>query len=220
MSCHTTAGGIPQRYIRGTLAGAEVERFELHLLECAECRTVIRVDAASIASRSRGRRSRVAATVAVAAVAALVAFIMARPRSDLERLAQIDPPTFRGATIRAADSTTAAIDRGMAAYSRGEYAQAARDLRRSNDSSPGVSLYLGAALLATDQVPDAIAVLRRAVETPFSPYADDARLLAAKAWLRAGRTDSAVATLRGVKDAAPVAAHARALADSIRQLSR
>lgn len=220
MTCRATADGLPQKYVRGTLEGRELEEFERHLLECEACRSGVRAIAASgAAGRTRLRRSRLVTIASLAAAAGLVAIVM-RPRSELERLARVDPPAFRGATIRAGDTTTAAVDRGMAAYTRGEYALAARELRRSSDSSAGVSLYLGAALLAAGQSADAIVVLRRAVEAPFSPYADDARVVLAKAWLRAGVIDSALASLRGIRDGTPIAPHARALADSIERLGR
>jgi hypothetical protein len=210
------------RYVAGTLEVDDVERFELHLMDCAECREAVRAGAVT-RSALRGqlrpqsvRRTWTAGALAIAAGLLIVA-VVARPIDSIRALGEVEPPQFTGMGIRGSDDSVAIIDRGMAAYSRRDYAAAATALAASRDTSPGTAFYLGAALIGSGRDAEALTALRRAMATPMNPYAGQARVLAAKLWLRRSRADSALALLEAVQPGSPAAVAAGALADSVRR---
>lgn len=224
MNCLVLESDTPHRYVAGTLPEDEAERFEQHLLECAWCRDAVRLGAATrtaLLAETGGRRlPRTRWWAAAGAVAAgIMIFAFARRDDGLRALSTVQAPPFVGTEVRSigGDSTIAMIDRGIAAYANGDYERAARALQAAGDSSPGVSFYLGASLLARERPRDALVALRRATTPSENPYADDARILAAKAWLRESNGDSALAELRAVSRSSPAIRHADALADSIRR---
>jgi hypothetical protein len=217
MSCSIARQDTIHQYVAGTLGESDVEDFEVHLLTCAECRAAVNEGTAIRAAfahtppaarlgRTPGRR---AAWVGVFAVAAAAVFMIARMPRGGDRLAAFRPPTFAGVVVRGddSDSSRALVDSGMAAYVRGDFRVAARDLRRgaAADSSPGVTFYLAASLLADGNAGDAVAAGRRAYVPTANPFAADARVIVAKAWLRLGRFDSALVELNDVRRAADVA---------------
>ena len=232
MSCPT--GGVEDDaihgYVAGTLSPSETEALELHLLSCASCREVVRLGmairaelGAARARRQRDRRAAVAGFVVLAA-ASITFFALVRA-GERNGLAAFTPPTFAGVAVRRGadvDSVRAMIDGGMAAYQRREFTTAARLLGASAalDASPGVSFYLAVAQLANGDAPRAIESARRAGNPAGNPFAADAAIVAAKAWLRLGRPDSAVAELDGAPRDGPGSAHAAALLDSIRASKR
>ncbi|MEX2182229.1 MAG: hypothetical protein WD771_09325 [Gemmatimonadaceae bacterium] len=128
-----------------------------------------------------------------------------------------DPQPVRGG--RPASATAALIDRGMEAYLRGDYARAAARLTEAavEDSTPGVSFFLGASRLLTGDPARALPALEIAWSEIGGPFEVDARRLGAKAWLRLGRADSALAVLEPPRRGSSAAfVPLRALADSIR----
>lgn len=220
------------RYVAGTLSANEDEAFEAHLIGCADCQRTVRVGAGvrqvlragesrPLQARPRQARSRRAwlGAAVLAAAAALVLFI--RRDGAVPLLGRLTPPPFAGAPIRGArDATAALVARGMKAYSDRDYRAAARDLSSAaeRDASPSVAFYQGVSLLLANDPRGALAALRRAYEPAEGPYADDARLVAAKAWLRLRMADSALAELQRVSSVAR--ARAESFSDSIRAARR
>ena len=208
-----------QAYVAGTLPEAERDAFEVHILECAECRTLVREGAAlrvalreAVAAPAPRRTGWwIAGSLAAAAV---VAFFFLRPADPLARLARVEPPApFAGMRVRdAGDSTALRVDSGMALFNAGRYGEAAARLGPAAADAPAATFYLALSLLLAGRPADAIAPLAAAAHAQ-TPYAAEARLYLAKAWLRSGRADSALAAL-GAAD--PGDRAARALADSIR----
>ncbi|UCF21656.1 MAG: tetratricopeptide repeat protein [Gemmatimonadota bacterium] len=111
----------------------------------------------------------------------------------------------------------------MAAYARGDYRDAAELLSAALEAapSPGVSFYLGIARLEAGPAESALDAFRAALDPPKNPYAADAHFYLAKAWLRLGEADSALAHLNAVPpSAARLHDQASALADNVREVIR
>jgi tetratricopeptide (TPR) repeat protein len=225
VECPTRAqGDAVHRYVAGTLAPAEVEAFEIHLLDCEACQGAVREGAAVRAGlrAGPGRRFPVLGwSVPLAAAAALVWLVW--PASDpLRRLGRVDAvPTFEGLAVRAdPDSAARLADRGMAAYAAGDFGEAARLLGSAAalDPSPAIRFFLGISRLRTGEPDSALAALALALEPPDNPYAGEARFYRAKAWLALGEADSALAQLAAVPAGAAVAPRAAGLADSVREV--
>lgn len=155
------------------------------------------------------------ATMAAAAGLALWAVV---PGRHADPLGAAVAPAFEPSPVRAPiDSTAALVDRAMSAYAASDFRTAAELLERAAraDSSAGVAFYLGVALLLDGREAAAAAALRRAFQDASSPYADEARYYAAKAYVRAGQVDSARALLRDAATEKPSAGKLRAFADSL-----
>ena len=231
MSCPTRAfdDDAIHGYVAGTLPASEVEAFELHLLGCRSCREAVRLGLGvrvEIGAPARASRTRAAfiGGVLMLAAASIVAVILSRA-GDGDGLASFTPPPFAGVPVRRGadvDSARALVDRGMAAYQDGDFAAAARLLGTGAglDASPGVSFYLSVAQLANGDAVNALQSARRAGNPPDNPFAADAAVVGAKAWLRLGRFDSAVAELGRAPRDGPGSARAAALLDSIRGAKR
>lgn len=221
------------RYVAGTLPPEELGDFEVHLLECAECQLEV-VEGAAIrvalmewpAEERRTSRSRVLWWAApLAAAAALTAWFLLPARDAVTRLGQIGaPPGLVSFPVRAnADSVARLVDRGVEAYRRGEYREAAGLLEAATESNdgPGLRFFLGIAQILSGSPNEAIASLEAALEPEGNPYAAEARFYLAKAWLRLDNPDSALALLHAVSPArGDVRARAEALADSVRRATR
>lgn len=214
------------RYVAGTLTPEELDAFEPHLLDCATCQSQVRQGfairaalggTAAAAPRPRRAWRWLLAAAPAAALAAL--YVATRPADPFDALARAGaPPPFAGLAVRdASDSGTTFINRAMAAYAGGRWAEAAVLLERAGEAAtPPVRYYQGAALLQSHQPARALAPLDQAAA---GPYAAEARLLRAKAWLALKRADSALVDLdRASAAGGAVAAHARALADSVRAI--
>ena len=216
------------RYVAGTLDAVTVEAYEPHLVGCADCQQRVRTAAtvrsalqAASGAKPVRRGTWIAAAAAVAA--AIVVFVVVRGADDVRALSQFDPPTFVGVRTRgSSDSADARVLRAMEAYNAGDYRAAARGLAGADaDSSAAVAFYLSASLLQIGDADGALRAARRAQHPAENPYATDASLVAAKAWLRKRRTDSALVELDRAAGAVGAAgAHARALRDSVLQLGR
>lgn len=202
------------RYVADRLNDTEREEFELHFLCCSECRDAIR-EATEIRSglrSARQRRKRRALLGPAGLAAAAVSWILLAPTST-ERLGHVDAPRADLMDIRAVeDSSALAADRGMAAYKREDYRDAAQNLAKAyaRHIDDGTAFYLGLSLLLSGN-PDSAITVFRAIEHG-SPYAFDARYYTAKAFLRSNEADSARRELVSAD------ARTRALLDSIQRL--
>ena len=219
------------RWVAQTLPEAEAGRFEEHLLDCERCQEAVRT---ATTVRAGLRRNAVAPTglrgrllIVPLGLAAALALVVLRPAGDpLLRLADPGPaPAFIPVPVRTAQIAPGVGDRGMQAYAAGNYRRAARmlDSAAALDPTPATQFFLGVSLLKSGNADDAAVALGSVVRDSVNPYAAEAALWLAKAWLRAGLPDSADAVLRslGRRPVDPgIAAHARALIDSIREVQR
>jgi len=220
------------RYVAGTLEPDAVAEFETHLLGCAECQAVVR-EGAVVGAGLRGmaaagvppsapRRLGLWWAVPLAAAAAGVLWLVVGREGPLARLGRVsEAPAFAGVPVRGeGDSVSRLADSGMAAYGAGRFREAVRLLSAvpAADRPPALSFYLGLAILMSGDPVEAAHVLHEVPEG--SPYAAEAHFYSAKAWLRSGRADSALAHLSVVPSEARIAAHAVALADSVREVIR
>jgi hypothetical protein len=203
---------------------AELEEFELHLLECESCRAGVRLGAvtrvalveSSNARNVRGRIRHIRPWWLAAAAAVLIAVILARRDDDHAQLGDITPAPFVSGPLRpAGDSITAQVDSGMIAYAAAEFRSAARQLERASatDSSASVAFFLGVSLLMVDENRAALRALERA---NIAPYATEAALYRAKAYVRLGHPDSAIAVLDSATSTV-ASEQLVAFADSIRR---
>src|SRR3989304_1764159 len=95
---------------------------------------------------------------------------------------------------RAPGAPAALVDQGMEAYRAGAFDRAAEFLAAAaaREPSPGIQFFLGIARLKTGNVGAGTSALITALEPPGNPYAAEARLYLAKAWLALGDADSAL----------------------------
>lgn len=230
MTCEMAeARDLIQCYVADTLLPDELERFETHLLECLDCQEAVRQGAAvraALREPAAGSRKIPIAVWALPLAAAALALWLIFPKAGaLEQLGRVDAmPGFDGLPIRTpADSNAQLIDHGMSAYQVGDYRRAAGLLGEAFelDSSVAVGFYLGVTQLKTGEPSLAVERLAAARQPPDNPYAAEASLYLAKAWLQLGQADSALASLASIPPSAGATSeHARALADSVRQALR
>lgn len=232
MTCAVAADGERiHRYVAGTLEPSAVAEFETHVLGCAECQAAVREGATVAAALRRSpaglrpipvRRRRARWAVPLVAAAAGAVWLVLGREDPLARLGRVnEPPAFAGVPVRGdADSVSRLADSGMTAYAAGRFAEAARLLGSVPvpDRTPGLVFYLGVATLLSGHPADGARLLEEVSEQ--SAYGPEARYYAAKAWLRIGRADSALARLAMVPSDVPTAARAAALADSVRRVRR
>lgn len=234
LTCAVAADGeYVHRYVAGTLADDEATEFETHLLGCAECQAAVRegmVVASALRStlavgvdRTAARRSALWWAVPLAAAAAGALWFVVGHEGPLARLGRVsEAPAFAGVPVRTdGDSLSRLADGGMAAYRDGCYREAARLLGAVPEAerTAGLRFYLGIASLLAGAPQDA--VLQLAGVPAESPYSAEAHFYRAKAWLLLGRADSALAHLTAIpSDAEAVGTRARALADSVKEVSR
>jgi hypothetical protein len=233
VTCSVAADGERvHRYVAGTLELDAVAEFETHLLGCAECQAAVREGVAVAAALRRisapvvdtvrvSRRRRWWA-VPLAAAAAGVLWLVVGREGPLARLGRVsEAPAFAGVPVRGdADSLSRLADSGMTVYGAGRYREAARLLGAvaAEDRTPALSFYLGVATLLSGNPAGAVAQFRQVPDG--SPYVAEAHFYSAKAWLQASRGDSALVHLAAVPADARIAAHAAALADSVRRVLR
>ena len=217
------------QYVAGTLAGTDLEEFEVHLLGCAKCQVAVKE---GITLRSALRRSGAGSarrrwlrwSAPLAAAAALVVWFVMGRAGPLDRLSRLEtaPPFVGEPTRGGGDSISTQVDRGIARYGAGDYREAARLLGGAPDSdaTPALQYYLGISRLMAGDTRGAIIALRQASRDPYKLYAADAEYFLAKAWLRLGRADSALAHLEKASVAEVPATRARLLADSVKEVMR
>ncbi len=233
LACSIAADGERvHRYVAGTLELENVAQFEAHLLGCAECQAAVREGvavaaalrriSAPVAESAKVRRRHLWWAVPLTAAAAGALWLVVGREGPLAELGRVaEAPPFAGVPVRGdADSASRLADSGMAAYGAGEYVEAARLLGAVPEEvrTAGLRFYLGVSLLLTDAPRDGARHL--ADVSADSPYAAEAHFYRAKAWLRLGQADSALAELAAVEAGTSIGAHAAALADSVQEARR
>jgi len=138
----------------------------------------------------------------------------------LQQLARIEPPEYvKLPTRTGADLREQTFDRGMEAYARADFQEAAATLERAQPPrgrDARVDFFLGVSLAMIGETTRAAAALTSASERG-SPYAGDARMILAKMDLAKGDTGAAIERLNAVvTEGGPRAADAHALVDQIR----
>lgn len=223
--CDLSRGDAPAAYVSGSMPADEQETFEAHMLECRACQDAVREGAAihgALRAPRRARSTILALGGLAAAAAALLLFARTDPVVALGRVGP-DLPTFDGLPVRAdPDSVSALIDRGMEAYSDRRHARAAELLGRvpPGARSQGVRFFLGVAHLAAGNPAGAVDALGTLVREA-GPYRDEAIFYLAKAHLALGDAGAALTVLDGAGSGeSTVARHVRALADSVRAVTR
>lgn len=217
-----------RRWVTGRLDAAGAAEFEVHLLGCARCQIAVE-QAAALSSALRSTRHApghrgipwpLLRWIAPVVLAAGLAGVVLWPRNPFARLADPGPPPSFGAAIVRSGTGEGAAGRGMGAYLARDYRATARLLASvpAAEAGPGVRFFLGVSLLLDGRAAAAVAPLAEAVGDGTTPYAAEASLWLAKAWLRLAQPDSALPVLRalgGRADFPVLSAHARALADSV-----
>jgi tetratricopeptide (TPR) repeat protein len=220
---------IVHRYVAGTLETDELEVFEIHLIACAECERAVREGLAirsALGAQENGAHTlRLVSWVVPIAAAAACVWLLLKPADPLRQLGRVDTvPAFDGIPVRAdADSGASLANRGMAAYADADFRLAAELLTRAVDFDPTPAgfFFLGIARLKISDYHGAMDALSEVADPPDNPYAAEAHLYCAKAWLSLGYPDSAFAHLELASSAqSEVKAYAFALADSLRDLLR
>jgi tetratricopeptide (TPR) repeat protein len=217
MDCaRVKAEGIAERYLLGTLADAEQEAFEEHLVACTACFEEVTALCALKAELERSRQQIVAESAGrpspwrrpwVLAVAASVLAVAAGlgvwmrlqpapgPKPELAELAQFEPPAYAPVRLRGSEDDGARHFReAMEVYSRGDWKGALPGLRAAATLDPKAShiaFYLGACALLAGETDDAIAELERTAALGDTPFLEEALFYLAKSQLRAGDVDAA-----------------------------
>ncbi len=235
---------LAERYVAGRMPDAERIAFEDHFVACAQCQSDLRFASAvraghagaGAASRggelalvdgSTGGRRRVAwwAGTALAAGIAAVAIIIAHAAPSPAFVALGDPgdaPVYLGIAVRSSVGRGEAIfEAAMKAYAEGRYAAANQGLQEAltagEDSIPA-EFFIGASYLFSGNANGAADAFARVIAKGDSPYADESQLYRAKALLRLGRGNDALAVLTAHAPADPaMAARLSALADSVKR---
>ena len=230
------AGALIERYMANRLDEAETEVFESHYLTCARCQSDLRLAVAirdglvreSPLPASSRRSWRWGGGLALALAAGLAAILLLpRTRTDSE-LAQLgtvgQPPIYLGVPVRIDEQQVAdsLFDVAMTNYVAERYRDAASGLRAALsagvDAAPA-EFFLGASLLALDEPESAAQAFERVVALGETPYRSEAHFYLGKALLQLNRGDEALLALRrAAAGATTIAAHARALADSVTEV--
>lgn len=233
LACSTVAErNWTVRYLAGTLTPDEEDQFEQHLLGCAHCADELRFAAAVGGSlspaHSRSRFLVPAIGTAAAAALLVLAFNVFSTNSGtaVARLGELDgPPIYLGMAARsderAGDSLFAAA---MQSYAAGDYAAAARvfeEALAAGADAPPVEFFQATSMLMSGRAREAADLYARVIAHGATPYLPESHYYRAKALLRLGRADDALAHLRwlGAQDH-ELADHARALADSVETVQR
>lgn len=232
--CTDAGADVIARYLAGTLEAEAVEAFELHMVDCSSCQAALRSGAAlrkvlratpALRAEPRPVARSLRWVVPLGTAAAVFAVWLALPHeTPLGRLSHLGaPPALGVLAVRGdADSAASLVGRGMDAYLAGRYREAARLFAGSDSLSPSETavFYRGLSALFGGDAAGAVVVLRRVMERADGPYAAEAHFYSAKAWLRLGSPDSALAHLAAIASGAALAAHAAALADSVKAVMR
>jgi tetratricopeptide (TPR) repeat protein len=144
--------------------------------------------------------------------------------AELTQMAHFEPPRYEPPRLRGVPATdSAAFDRAMAHYRRGEFAAAAAGIEaylRRHPDEVRANFFLGVAHLAGDQTEAAVQELERVVSAGDA-YEEEALYLLAKAHIRRGDLRAAVTVLdRTLALKGERAAEARALRDRLAVLQQ
>jgi hypothetical protein len=225
---------VAQQYAAGTLDANAAAAFEDHMVGCERCQNEVRMSVglrrAMRATRPIQRRRGVIGGIAVLLAATIVGFLVVPSGRDraLAELGQVsDPPAYEPMSVRtlsqraSADSLFASA---MSAYAERRYPEAAAGLRRARDAGADTvrsTFYLASADLMSGHPRQAADEFGRVIAAgaAASPYLAEAHLYRARALLRLGRADDALADLAAVEpDDAPLRASADSLASRVRQV--
>jgi tetratricopeptide (TPR) repeat protein len=120
-------------------------------------------------------------------------------RPSLDQLARFEPPRYTQSRFRgSADAATAKFRAGIEQYQRQDFAAARATLLEASTldpDAPHIAFFLGIASLLTSQPAEGVESLRRTVALGDSPYREEAHFYLAKAYVRLGRVDEAIAEL-------------------------
>jgi tetratricopeptide (TPR) repeat protein len=207
--------GIAERYLLGTLADAEQEAFEEHVVACAACadelaglcalkaeleRSREQIFAEAALRPSAWRQPWVLALAAVVVVAAgLGIWIRFQPNStvrpELAELAAVVPPTYAPVRLRGSEDDAAHRFReAMELYAAGDWRGALPGLRAAaglDPEAPHIGFYLGACALLAGETGEAITELERTADLGDTPFLEEALFYVAKAHLREGGVTAA-----------------------------
>ena len=222
---------LAQQYAAGQLEPAAAAVFEEHLVACEQCQTEVRLaagvrrlvrDAPATRAAYRARWIGGASVLLAAGIAA----VLVRPSRVDPKLAALghvlEPPAYLGTTVRSLPQRGDSLfNAAMSAYTARRYEEAASDLRSALaagvDTVPA-RFYLASAELMAGHPPDAAADYARVIGAGANAkaYLPEAHLYRARALLRLGIAQAALADLRAVPQTdAMTAARASALADSV-----
>lgn len=241
LSCdNVVAEFVIERYVADKLSESETVAFEEHLLLCDRCQGEITLavavrEALPSAGGTEGARAAkiwpwkpMGIGISLAAAAAIAAILMlpiGRESSPIAELGQvIQPPIYLGVPVRQVPARPDSVfNAAMASYGEGDYAAAVRQLETAiaaGVDGPPAQFFLGASLLMLDNPGEAVAAFE-AVTSSWDPtYTPEAHYYMAKALLRQGKTDAALAELRAVSDTVgEISAQARSLADSVESIA-
>jgi len=222
MNCEAIAErNVVELYAEGKLDGAEAEAFEQHFFECEACYQALQDDAAiraALASIAPDETRRPAPSNAawnpwwLLAAAMLVLGLglvlwlapWAGTPSDhvLVAASEVEAPPYEPRTLRSVTGEgEIAFQKAMVAYQEGDLGTAIPGLEDAvalDETLDKALFYLGASYLLENQPEEAIDSLSRVVAMEDSPYLEWAHFYRAKAHLRLGDLDAALADLSEV----------------------
>ena len=225
-----------ERYVSGTLGDAETQEFEGHMIGCARCQSAVRLGIAAReqlrtmpgANRAPSRVPHGLIVIGGLAAAAVFTFVLASRSNDHDALVRLGavgaPPPYQGIEVRSPARADSLFGAAMRLYADGRHADAGPALRGARSAGADTvptSFFIGVIELLSGRPRAAIDALALVLARGETPYAPEAHFLTAKAWLQLGRVDSASAHLAAASAArTPIAAHARALRDSVAEVRR
>jgi tetratricopeptide (TPR) repeat protein len=222
MNCKVvTQDQIVERYAAGQLNQADTEAFEQHFFECENCYEALQDQGAMRAALSNAPREELspaapsradfnpwwllAAAVLVAGLG-LVLWLAPWAGSPTDQVliaaSAVEAPPYEPSTLRSVvGEGELAFREAMAAYEEGDLAAAIPGLENAVALDEGLDkahFYLGACYLLENRPEEAIDSLSHVAGFEDTPYSDWAHFYRAKAHLRLGDLDSALADLSEV----------------------
>jgi tetratricopeptide (TPR) repeat protein len=123
------------------------------------------------------------------------------PKPSLDELARFEPPRYVQGSLRGvADAATVKFKEAMEHYQQGRYSAAAVVLGEASSldpEAPHILFFLGISQLLAGQTDQAIDALGKTIMLGDSPYLEEVHLYRAKAYVRRGNLDRAIAELEG-----------------------
>jgi tetratricopeptide (TPR) repeat protein len=222
MNCKSVAQDkTVERYSAGRLSEAETEAFEQHFFECETCYQALQDHASVRAALANAPREELspakpssadfnpwwllAAAVLVLGLG-LVLWLAPWAGSPTDQVliaaSAVDAPPYEPRALRSVSGEGELQFReAMVAYEQGDFAAAIPGLERVlalDKGSDKAHFYLGACYLLENRPEEAIGSLSRVATIEDSPYSEWAYFYRAKAHLRLGDLDAALADLSEV----------------------
>ena len=241
-----TETGMVERYVAETLPDSELEGFEDHLLLCQRCqeevvqavavrealRETTKEGSGREASAGNPEKTRTGfffgippkiwlPVAAAAGVAGLVFFGPDRVPGAIRELGGVSqPPIYLGISVRQDPASADSLfDAAMLRYVVDEFGDAAKGLEEALEAgAPPVpaQFFLGASQLTLDRPREAAEAFGVVIDSGSSPYLAEAHYYRAKAHLRRGEVEAALADLRAASAIqGEISRSAEALADSL-----